>query len=288
VLTRRAFLMGGGAVVALGGAGVYELSTHPYRRAQIEDALGLTSGPEYVPPPSDAVQSSGTFASRAMGRAVAWTVSVPAHGVAPGAVIFCLHAKGGDHRMAFDDIRVPDMAAAIGLHVAVAGVDGGADSYWHRRADGTDALAMVLNEFVPMVRARLGVMPQALMGWSMGGYGSLLVAERAAGQFRAVAPAGPALWRQPGETAPGAFDSASDYQANDVFAGVEKLRDAHVAIACGLSDPFYPAARSLAERMDFPHDEFFKPGQHNGGFWRSVARRQLRAIAPALGLRASS
>ena len=275
-------------MVVAGGAGAYELSAHPSARWRLLNRLGLTSGPDYVPPESGAVEVSGALASRYTKATMRWTMSVPAHGVAPRGVILCLHAKGGDHRMAFDDIHVPDMAAAVGLPLAVAAVDGGTDSYWHRRADGTDAMAMLLNEFVPMVRARLGDLPQALMGWSMGGYGSILVAERSAGQFRAVAPAGPALWTQPGDTAPGAFDSSSDYHTNDVFSGVGKLGAMRVAIACGLSDPFYPAARTLAARMNFPHDEFFKPGHHDGGFWRSVARQQLRAIAPALGVAPAS
>jgi hypothetical protein len=57
--------------------------------------------------------------------------------------------------MAFESIRVPQVAASLGISVAVAAVDGGPDSYWHRRADGSDALAMLLREFVPLVRARV-------------------------------------------------------------------------------------------------------------------------------------
>jgi pimeloyl-ACP methyl ester carboxylesterase len=285
VISRRRFVLGTGALV-LAGAGVTagELATRPYDRFRVEQMLGLVSGPDYVPAPSGALQISGELSSRFTHQSMGWTISTPAHGVRPAAVIFCLHAKGGNHRMAFDDIQVPDMAAAAGLHVAVAAVDGVADSYWHKRADGTDALSMLLGEFVPLVERRIGELPKALMGWSMGGYGALLAAERAAGQFKAVAPAGPALWTSPGATAPGAFDSPADYYANDVFSGVARLKGMGVAIGCGESDPFYAATRRLVSLMDFPHQTFFGPGFHTGGFWRSIARQQLKAMAPALGL----
>jgi hypothetical protein len=79
-------------------------------------------------------------------------------------IIFCLHGYDEDHRFAFDQIHVPDVAASVGLRAAVAGVDGGPGSYWHKRADGTDALSMLLHEFVPMVRGMVGPLPQAVIG----------------------------------------------------------------------------------------------------------------------------
>jgi enterochelin esterase-like enzyme len=163
-------------------------------------------------------------------------------------------------------------------------VDGGRDSYWHRRSDGTDALAMLLEEFIPLVRDRVGPLPHALMGWSMGGYGALLAAERVPRQFRAVAPASPALWLSPGATALGAFDSPADFYANDVFAGVGKLRAMKVAVFCGTGDPFYAATRQLSGLMDFPHEARFGPGGHDDAYWRSVAPAQLRAIGAASGI----
>jgi S-formylglutathione hydrolase FrmB len=212
-----------------------------------------------------------------------WTISSPARG-RPRAIVYCLHAKGGDHRMAFDSINVPQAAARIGFDVAVAAVDGGPDSYWHRRANGTDALAMFLREFVPLVRDRVGQLPQALMGWSMGGYGALLAAERARRQFAAVSPASPALWLTPGATAPGAFDSPADFYANDVFTRIGSLAHLTVAVWCGTSDPFYLATRHLVSLMRFPHQAHFGPGSHDPGYWRKVAVPQLRAIAAAPGI----
>jgi S-formylglutathione hydrolase FrmB len=217
-----------------------------------------------------------------MNGPASWTVSHPA-GVQPlQGTIFCLHGKGTNNKFAFDSVHVPDAAAYVGLRLAVAGVDGGADNYWHPRQNGRNPLAMLLEEFVPMVRAMVGDLPQALMGWSMGGYGALLAAERARNQFRAVAPASPAIWLTPGATAPGAFDSPADFYANNVFDGLANLSGMAVAVACGTSDPFYPTTRSLVTHMDYPHTDFFGPGFHDARYWASVAPSQLRAIAPAL------
>ena len=274
-MNRRQFLAVGGAA---GLAGVTGLSGTGCGSG------GPGSGAASLPSARGLVEVSGELASRYARARMGWTISVPAGGRRPRAIVYCLHAKGGSHRMAFDAIRVPQAAARIGFDVAVAAVDGGPDSYWHRRADGTDALAMFLHEFVPLVRGRVGHLPQALMGWSMGGYGALLAAERARRQFVAVSPASPALWLTPGATAPGAFDSPADFYANDVFTGIGNLAHMTVAVWCGTADPFYEATRHLVSLMHFPHQAHFGPGSHDEGFWRKVAVAQIRAIAAAPGI----
>jgi pimeloyl-ACP methyl ester carboxylesterase len=282
-MTRRRFLTGAGAVVAAGaaGIGVLDVADHPVAERGLY-RIGLASSPDRQFPPSQAIERSGTFASRYMGGRVGWTVSHPAGTSAPTGVIFCLHGYHENHRFPFDQLHVPDAAAFVGLRVAVAAVDGGADSYWHKRADGTDALSMLLSEFVPMVDAMVGAVPQALMGWSMGGYGALLAAERAPSRFVGVAPSSPALWLTPGATAPGAFDGPADFYANDVFTAITSLRRMTISIACGTGDPFYPATRHLVDELDSPHKTFFGPGFHDVAYWRSVAPDQLRALSPVL------
>jgi len=132
-----------------------------------------------------------------------------------------------------------------------------------------------------MVRRMVGDLPAALMGWSMGGYGALLAAERGRRQFVTVAPASPAVWLTPGTTAPGAFDGPADFYANDVFTDLRVLRGMGVAVACGTGDPFYATTRDLVAHMHYPHRSFFGPGFHDAEYWASVAPQQLRAIAPS-------
>ena len=286
-MSRRHLLIGGGcsAVAAALGIGAADVFDHPvFERGLYK--VGLASSPSIHIPNSGALERNGAFRSRYMHGPVHWTVSHPKGAEPLQGTIFCLHGKGTNNgtnqRFAFDAVHVPDAAAYLGLRVAVAGVDGGADSYWHPRHNGTDALAMLLEEFVPMVRTMVGDLPQALMGWSMGGYGALLAAERARNQFVAVAPASPAIWLTPGATAPGAFDNPADFYANNVFDQLSKLTGMAIAVACGTSDPFYATTRDLVAHMSYPHSDFFGPGFHDATYWASVAPDQLRAIAPSL------
>lgn len=246
--------------------------------------LGLVSSPDHHVAQSGAQEVAGGLASRFMKGPVGWTLSTPAHGRAPQALLICLHGKDEDHRYAFDTLQMPDIAASVGLPLAVAAVDGGHDSYWHRRADGTDSMAMLLQEFLPLVKDKVGDLPRAVMGWSMGGYGALLAAERAPTLFKAVAPASPALWLTSGQSAPGAFDNPEDFQANNIFSRLSALRPLTVAAACGSDDPFYTATKRLASQLSAPHQVFYGRGFHDASYWRSVAPRQLLAIAPALNL----
>src|SRR5262249_13420226 len=163
----------------------------------------------------------------------------------------------------FDAVMVPQAAARIGFDVAVAAVDGGADSYLHRGAGGTDGLAMFFHWVVPLVRGRVGHLPPGLLGGSMGGHGARAAPRRARRQFVAVSPASPALWLTPGATAPGAFDSPADFYANDVFTGTGNLAHMTVAVWCGTADPFYEATRHLVSLMHFPHQAHFGPGSHD-------------------------
>ena len=278
-MERRGFVVGAGAFAVAAAAGAAGLA-----------GCGRSAGPGQAAKPvgrtgaSAAREISGTLDSRFTKARMGWTISMPGGARKPLATVFCLHGYHSDHRMAFDQVDLPQVAAGLGLPLVIAAVDGGADSYWHKRADGTDAMAMLMREFVPLVRDRVGPLPQALLGWSMGGYGALLAAERFTGQFHAVAPASPAVWLAPGDTAPGAFDSPADFYANDVFTGVGRLRPLKVAVFCGDQDPFYVATRHLVGLMRYPHEARFAPGGHDDTYWRSVAPGQLRAIAQARGI----
>ena len=55
----------------------------------------------------------------------------------------------------------------------------------------------------------------------MGGFGAYDIALQHPGRFCAVGGHSPALWFDGGETAPGAFDDAADFERNDVVGTVE-------------------------------------------------------------------
>ena len=236
---------------------------------------------------SDGRQADGRFRSRAMaGGEVGWAVRYPpGHG--PGdrlPVVLSLHARGASHRTAFTALG---MGAALDRLVsrgaapfALATVDGGDHGYWHERQDGTDAGSMVVDELVPMLARRgLDTTRLALHGWSMGGYGALLLAGRRRLQALAVAVASPALFTEAGHTPPGAFDGAADYRRNDVYGRPDLLHGVPLRVDCGRSDPFYAAARTFVARVHPAPVATFGPGGHDAAYWRSVAPAELAFLA---------
>jgi pimeloyl-ACP methyl ester carboxylesterase len=92
----------------------------------------------------------------------------------------------------FPDFLAATVAPGAVAPFALASVDG-RSSYWHRRVGGEDRMAMLLQDFLPLLADRHGLArgPVALVGWSMGGYGAVLAAEEHPGRFAAVAAASP-------------------------------------------------------------------------------------------------
>jgi S-formylglutathione hydrolase FrmB len=173
-----------------------------------------------------------------------------------------------------DSIRLQDFLANIGVRAAVVSADGGASSYWHRRASGIDPHRMLLDELVPAIDADVGNGSRAIVGWSMGGYGALLAAERRPDLFRVVVAGSPALFRDAGDTAPGSFDGPADYRANDVFAATDRLDGIPVRIDIGEDDPFLGAVRAFATHLGGDDIVAVQPGFHDSKFWRKVAPAQ--------------
>jgi S-formylglutathione hydrolase FrmB len=174
-------------------------------------------------------------------------------------------------------------AASAGLPpFAVVAVDGGG-SYWHRRDTGEDAGAMVLNELLPMLTEQgLDTSRVGFLGWSMGGYGALLLGARLGpARTAAICAVSPALWLSPGAAAPGAFDGPADFVANSVF-GLFALGAIPLRIDCGYDDPFSAATAEFIAGLPSPPAGGFSPGGHDGGFWSSQLPAEIAWIAPLL------
>ena len=167
-----------------------------------------------------------------------------------------------------------DKLAALRAHAPeVLLLDGGADSYWHNRADGRWG-SMVLREAIPAGTARTHARRVAIGGISMGGYGALLLGS--SHRFCAVGAQSPALWLSAGQTAPGAFDDAQDYTRNNVF----RLRPPHpLWIDLGASDPFRTATLAYARRAGVR--AHVRPGGHDAALWDVFTPQFLRFFAHA-------
>ncbi len=144
---------------------------------------------------------------------------------------------------------------------------------------------MLMDDFLPLLQRRFGLDPRAVMGWSMGGYGALLAAERHAARFHAVAVSSAAIWpthAQQQSAVPDAFDGAADFARNDVFAGAGRLAGTAVSISCGTADPFLENDRAFAHVLPHRPAGEFTAGCHGDDFWRRMLPAQVRFVGRAL------
>ncbi|QIM20191.1 alpha/beta fold hydrolase [Phycicoccus sp. HDW14] len=262
--TRRTALAAGLGVLAAGAAGCSR------------DLPGTDVGP-------DVEVHRGTLRSRHLpGRDLPWVIAVPRDGDPHRPPVVVLHGKGGHAEQALSTLHLGDHVAATGL--AVAAVDGG-NGYWHRRRDGTDAGRMVVEDLLPLVAREYAPTDRvALLGWSMGGYGSLLLAsDLGPERVAAVATSSAALWTSPGASAPGAFDDRDDFLAHDVFADerLATLATVPVRLDCGRDDPFVAANRAFGGAL--PSATLtVDAGAHTGAYWRGHGRAQLEWVRARL------
>jgi S-formylglutathione hydrolase FrmB len=219
----------------------------------------------------------GTFSSGFWpGQQVRWRLARPArHNTvsAPQPLVVALHGYGGDADWAFTSVHIERHVASSGL--AVATVDGG-NFYWHARRSGIDPGSMVVQELLPLLAGkRLDTGRIGLIGWSMGGYGALLLATRLGpGRVAGVAAGSAALWQSAGDSAPGAFDDRADFTRNDVFARRRDLGRMPVRLDCGRDDPFIAANRAFARGLPSAVATF-DAGSHTEEYWTAHAGAQL-------------
>ncbi|ULL12358.1 alpha/beta hydrolase [Mycobacterium liflandii] len=294
-LSRRAVL-GLGASATLGAVGAYALDMALLprtSRAAPAPPIGTNvplapARPLDPPPPAQAAptMTTGSFVSAAQGGITTnWAIARPPGQTQPLRPVIALHGKGSDAATVMAGGVEQGLAQAVNAGLppfAVVAVDGGG-SYWHKRASGEDSGAMVLDELIPMLDSqRLDTSRVAFLGWSMGGYGALLLGGRLGpARTAAICAVSPALWTSAGAAAPGAFDGAADYAANSVW-GMPALGSIPIRVDCGDSDPFYSATKQFIAQLPNPPAGGFSPGGHNGGFWSSQLPAELTWMAPLL------
>ena len=294
-LSRRALLrLGGGA--AVGAAGAYAFGTMLQSQpstARPSVAMTSVGAPLAPPPPLEPAPAAvaptmvtGSFVSAARGGvATNWAIARPPGQTKALRPVIALHGKGSDAATVMAGGVEQGLAQAVNAGLppfAVVAVDGGG-GYWHKRASGEDAGAMVLNELIPMLdKQNIDTSRVAFLGWSMGGYGALLLGGRLGpARTAAICAVSPALWLSSGAAAPGAFDGPDDFAANSVF-GMPALASIPIRVDCGDSDPFYDATKQFIAQLPNPPAGGFSPGGHNPGFWSSQLPAELTWMAPLL------
>lgn len=293
-LSRRA-LLGLGASAAAGAVGTYALDIlFKPRPSQAMPVSPVGTRAPLAPPPSAPLEPAqpaptmvtGSFVSAARGGInTNWAIARPPGQTKTLRPVIALHGKGSDASTVMAGGVEQGLAQAVNAGLppfAVVAVDGGG-SYWHKRTSGEDSGAMVLDELIPLLGNQgLDTSRVAFLGWSMGGYGALLLGGRLGpARTAAICAVSPALWLSSGAAAPGAFDGPDDFAANSVF-GMPALASIPIRIDCGDSDPFYGATKQFIAQLPHPPAGGFSPGGHNAEFWSSQLPAELTWMAPLL------
>jgi S-formylglutathione hydrolase FrmB len=197
-------------------------------------------------------------------------------------VCVALRGRGGSHRWVFDDLSLQSfLADAVDRRAsppfAIASIDGGDAINWHRRASGDDPAAMISDEFVPLLAERGLVTTEiGVWGWSLGGYGALLLATTLGpGRIAAVVASSPALWSTYGQAGPETFDGQADFAAHDLFTRTHQLEGIPLCIDCGTGDPFAANARRLRGALTPTPAGGLSAGCHDDAFWTRQAAAQI-------------
>jgi enterochelin esterase-like enzyme len=269
-VTRRAVLQAGGLA-----AGTYALANLlAPAMSRGEPSAATTTAPTYV---------TGSFISAARGGIETnWAIARPPGHPLTLRPVIALHGRDSNATEVMD-LGIADGLARVvkaGLPpFAVVSVDGG-NTYWHRRASGADSGAMVLTELLPMLATQgLDISRVAFMGWSMGGYGALLLGARLGpARTAGICAVSPALWTSYLQTDDGAFDSSDDWATNTVF-GLRQLESIPIRVDCGTSDRFYEASRQFVAQLQKPAAGGFSPGGHDGAYWHRQLPDELTWLA---------
>jgi hypothetical protein len=283
VLSRRTFLVGGAAVVGAGAGAVVgvEQGWLPGRVA-LGRVLGRCDVDADVPD-LDSIVRPAAFRSTYRQALVSWVLALPPLTAPAGMpVALVLHGRGGDASTAFDSLGfdrfLAQHVAGGGAPFALVAVDGG-ETYWHPRAAGDDPLGMVVHELLPKLASEgLHIDQIAVTGWSMGGYGALLLARESAkdalGGTRVVAAAAlsPALFPSYADSAGGAFDDAADFATwGDLIAQPGVAPDTALMVVCGDTDAFTDVTTDYRAAVTPTPLGGISRGCHDQGYWRSQA-----------------
>lgn len=258
-MRRRALLTAGSVLASAAVAGAVADRSGP-------DGSGLPVAPA-VPTGDERLEQRR---SAARGRTVDFYTAVPdGYGDGHGLPV-CLVLHGASKRPAdFPGLglgRYLTDAVRRGARPFVLAAATGDRLGW-RPTGGDDPQAMVHDE-LPAWSADRGFDTGRLAawGWSMGGYGALLLAETFTGFVRSVAAFSPAV--TPGDA---------------VFSGAARLAGTPIGLWCGRDDGLYANVRSLHDALPVePAAGGYGGGRHNFGYWSTVIPSAFAFLATTL------
>lgn len=253
---RRTLLVTGAAVTAVAGVAGYRSRT-------------ADPGP-IVPSAPAGDERLERRLSAARGRPVDFYTAVPAGYGAGRGLPVCLVLHGGSKTAAdFPALGLgrflTDAVRRGAPPFALAGATG--DRLAWRPAAGDDPQRMVHEEIPRWCAARrFDTSRVALWGWSMGGYGALLLAAAYPGFARAVAAFSPAVRR-----------------GDEIFTAAGALRGTPVGLWCGRQDGLHDTVRDLGAALPAPPAAGgYTDGRHNFGYWSRCIPAAFDFVSEAL------
>jgi Putative esterase len=289
-MRRRTFLAGTAAAAAGAAGALWVRQSDPARAwlrdtaparawsgasssagAWVRDTLTGGDPPPVVPSAPPGAQRVTKRRSAARGTTVDVYTAVPAgYGDGRGLPV-CLILHGGAKRppdyplMGLGGFLTDAIRRGTPPFV-LAGATGGLLGW---QPNGADDPQRMLHDEMPAWCAADGfdATRVAAWGWSLGGYGALLLAESFPGFLRAAAVFSPAV--SPGDP---------------VFTGAGRLAGTPVGLWCGLDDPLALDVRSLQQTLPAPPAAGgYGPGRHNFSYWSTLIPAAFDFIGAALG-----
>jgi S-formylglutathione hydrolase FrmB len=252
-ISRRHLLVGAAGVGGLAVAGAVGYSVAPDRW---KTRLGIAGDP-FIPDAPEGQISLETVHSEKRGQDVQLFTAVPdGYGDGEGLpVVIILHGSSATaaNYQDFGFGRFLTQAVLDGAAPFVlAGTDGGQLRWEADPSSSDDPQSMVVEEMPAWLAQRgFDADQRALWGWSMGGYGSLRLAEAYPQWARAVAAFSPAM-----------------RNGDPVYDDVSSLAGQNLAIWCGTEDSFYePIQDFVAVLPEEPEIVSYSAGAHTRFFW---------------------
>jgi enterochelin esterase-like enzyme len=279
-LTRR-------TVLRLGAGLAGACALDPIWQLGLATATGAPPADQPLPPVSARAlptSVSGSFVSAARGGAeTKWIIARPPGQYGVLRPVIALHGRDMDADGVMSmgvEAGLAQLAKAGYPPFAVVAVDGG-NNWWHRRVSGEDSGAMVLNELLPMLATQgLDTSRVGFIGWSMGGYGALLLGGAlGAKRTAAICAVAPALFTDYSlALQEGAFDGPADWFAYSIY-GTPALSEIPIRIDCGAEDRFYDAVKQFVGSLRKPPAGVSFEGGHDVAAWRVKLPRELVWLA---------
>lgn len=268
--TRRRLLVGAATVVGAGAATGLAVASGVIEPPGRVRRLIFGDGPTAEIPEVDAGEVRfERVRSDARGREVGLFAAVPAGFGDGGGLPVCLVLHGASAtaedltRFGYPEFLTAAVESGSPPFVLV-GLDGGR-SRWEGNA-GDDPQRM-LHEEAPRWCAERGfdAARMAVHGWSVGGYGSLLLAASNPGWLRAIAALSPAV-------------------GGGLLADrVRRLDGDRVGIWCGTDDSVFASVEEFVATIPGgPAVTGFGPGYHTRGYWNTVIPDALAFVAASL------